>query len=204
MSQIVANENLPFDFFSHHSYADVEDTLKMQAYVEERLSQAGLTPEIHLNEWYPQPNRATRGKSVDAARITAMMCAMQNTKMSVMCFYDARIGCSLYGGLFNPLTFQPFCAYYAFKAFGNLYKMETQVECTCDNPAVYSLMATDGNKSGVLLSNVGETTQIKTDFNGNLQAYLIDENNMMEPISINPKDFKLEQNQVIYIEGILQ
>lgn len=198
---MVAKENLPLDFFSHHSYASVENTVLSQKYCEKRLEEAGLGHvEIHLNEWMPQPSRETRGKSVACANAVAMMCAMQNTKMEVMCFYDARIGTSMYGGLFNPLTFEPFCTYYGFKAFGKLYALGTQVTCSADNPAVYSVAATDGKTNGVLIANTGEATQILCPFTGKTTAYLIDEDHFMTETDIHASDFVLEPNQVIYIE----
>ncbi len=39
------------------------------------------------------------------------MISQQNKKTKIGCFYDARIDVSLYIGLFNPLTLEPFCTY---------------------------------------------------------------------------------------------
>ena len=117
-----------------------------------------------------------------------------------MCYYDARIGTSIYGGLFNPLTYGPFCTYYGFKAFGKLYALGTQVACSTDNPAVYATAATDGKTNGVLIANTGEATQILCPFTGKTTAYLIDEDHFMTETEINASDFVLEANQVIYIE----
>ena len=51
---MVSKEKLPFDFFSHHSYASVQATLRRQDFVERKLDKAGLGDvEIHLNEWAP-------------------------------------------------------------------------------------------------------------------------------------------------------
>ena len=200
---MVTKEKLPFDFFSHHSYASVENTILRQEYVEKRLAEAGLSHvEIHLNEWMPLPSRQTRGKSVSCAASVAMMCAMQRRNMDMMCYYDARIGISMYGGLFNPLTFEPFCTYYGFKAFGKLYAMGTEITCETDNPAVYALGATDGNTNGILLANMGEDTWVDCKFTGTPVAYLIDEDHMMEKVEISPDGFMLHQNQVIYIEEV--
>ena len=199
---MVAKENLPFDFFSHHSYASVEATLKRQKYVEKRLDEAGLCDvEIHLNEWNTNARTAERGKSVASANTAAMMCAMQNTKMSLMCYYDARLGISMYGGLFNPMTYEPLCTYYVFKAFGNLYELGEQVKAECDEKDVYVLAATDGDRRGILISNTGKDKEIKLDCGLNMKAYLIDEDNFYKEKNIDTASFTLKENQVIYLEG---
>ena len=199
---MVVKENLPFDFFSHHSYASVEATLKRQKYVEKRLQEAGLSDvEIHLNEWNTNARVAERGKSVASANAAAMMCVMQNTKMDMMCYYDARLGASMYGGLFNPITYEPFCTYYSFKAFGNLYRLGTQVEAECDVKDVYVLAATDGERRGILIANTGKDTKISLDTSAELRGYLIDEENSYKETDMNTSSFTLKENQVIYLEG---
>ena len=197
---MVVKENLPFDFFSHHSYASVEATLKRQKYVEKRLSEAGLSGvEIHLNEWNTNARVKERGKSVASANAAAMMCAMQNTKMSMMCYYDARLGASMYGGLFNPMTYEPLCTYYAFKAFGRLYELGESVKSECDEEGIYVLAATDGEKRGILISNTGKDTEISLDCGADMKAYLIDEDNFFR--ETNEDISKLKENQVIYLES---
>ncbi len=197
---MVTKEQLPFDFFSHHSYAPVEATLKRQKYVEKRLSEAGLSGvEIHLNEWNTNARVKERGKSVASANAAAMMCAMQNTKMSMMCYYDARLGASMYGGLFNPMTYEPLCTYYAFKAFGRLYELGESVKSECDEEGIYVLAATDGEKRGILISNTGKDTEISLDCGADMKAYLIDEDNFFR--ETNEDISKLKENQVIYLES---
>ncbi len=198
---MVVKENLPLDFFSHHSYSTVVPTVRMQKYVENYFEIAGLeNVEIHLNEWNPSPSKETRGRSVSCANSVAMMCAMQNTKMAVMCFYDANIGANIYGGLFNPITYEPFCAYYGFKAFGRLYELGTQIECVCNNPNVHAISATNGETTAVLIANLGEDTEITLDISGKIAAHLIDENNMMTEMKIDINCFSLKENQVVLIE----
>lgn len=199
---MVTRENLPFDFFSHHSYASVRATLKRQKYVEQRLDAAGLSDvEIHLNEWNTNARVNERGKSVASANTAAMMCVMQNTKMSMMCYYDARLGISMYGGMFNPMTYEPLCTYYTFKAFGNLYKLGTQVAAKSGSKDVYVLAATDGEKYGVLISNTGKDTEIKLDAGKKMCGYLIDEDNYYKETDLDTASFTLKENQVIYLEG---
>ena len=198
---IVKKEALPFDFFSHHSYADVKANLKMQAYCEQHLKKAGFENiEIHLNEWNTNPYIKDRGTELACANAVANMCAMHSTKMTAMCYYDAQVSASVYGGLFNPITREPFCAYYGFKAFGKLYALGTQVECTCDNPDVYTLAATNGSTTAVLLSNLGEDTSVELNLADDYTAYLIDQNNIFTAIGMHQNCLELKQNKVIYIE----
>ena len=200
----VKAEELPFDFFSYHSYSSVKDNIKMQSYAEKYLEDAGFgNVEIHLNEWNTNTNRQTRGTSLACSSAVALMCAMQNMKMSMMCYYDARIAVSPYGGLFNPLTLEPFCTYYGFKAFGKLYALGTQVECSTDGEDLYALAASDGKTGGIVISNLGEGCEINIPLKNNANAYLIDEDNCFAEIKINENSVVLEKNQVIYIETIL-
>lgn len=199
---MVKKENLPLDFFSHHSYAGVKSTVKRQEYVEQRLEAEGLGHvEIHLNEWNPNATLAERGKSVASATATAMMCAMQNHRMEMMCYYDARIHASVYGGLFNPMTYQPVCTYYGFKAFGKLYAMGTQTESSCDKDGIYTVAATDGEKKGVLVVNIGEDTELAFDFDGEMAAYLVDENHYLTETEFDGHTFALAKNQILYLES---
>ena len=198
---LVNREKLPFDFFSHHSYSSVEDNKKMQAYAENYLQEHGLGDvEIHLNEWNTHPENENKGSRKACANAVALLCAMQNTKMQMMCYYDMRISVGGYSGFFNPLTIEPFCIYYGFKAFGNLYVLGQQVECVSDNEQVYALAATDGKKLGVLISNIGEDTEVSANLPEGAKAYLVDEEHMLEETEINAKKFTLEKNQVVYFE----
>jgi hypothetical protein len=125
---------------------------------------------------------------------------MQNTKMAVMCYYDARLGISMYGGLFNPMTYTPLCTYYGFMAFGKLYALGTQVMAECDDKEVYVLAATGKEGCGVLISNTGKDKKIKLDTGRKMQGYLIDEDNFYKETDIDTASFILKENQVIYLE----
>ena len=199
---MVVKEGLPFDFFSHHSYANVPATLKRQKYVEKRLDEAGLSNvEIHLNEWNTNARVAGRGKSIASANTAAMMCVMQNTRMAMMCYYDARLGASMYGGMFHPMTYEPLCTYYSFKAFGDLYELGDQVMAKCDDEDVYVLAAKGGNECGILISNIGSDKEIRLDTDKKFTGYLIDEDNFYKETDIDTKSFILKENQVIYLRG---
>ena len=201
----VKRDNLPFDFFSHHSYMDVKRTGDIQKYTEKLLFDAGYPDiEIHLNEWNTDRTRETRGTTKASADVAAMMMAMHETKMSMMCYYDARVGISVYGGLFNPMTYEPYCTYYSFKAFGKLYAMENQVEITGDlGDGLYAMAATNGCERGILITNIGEEKEIKTNLGRGYTAYRIDEKHFMTKARVSVKNFKLKQYDTLYIEKTL-
>jgi hypothetical protein len=117
----------------------------------------------------------------------------------MLCYYDAQLSTSVYGGMFNPLTREPFCLYYGFKAFGELYKMGTQVEATLDEENIYAVAAEGDGKRGVLISNIGEERVLHTNLDSDMYVYLIDENNMMTRTDLNPTRFTINTNQVVYI-----
>jgi len=176
-------------------------TLEVQRYAEELLEEAGFTDvEFHLNEWNPDRTMETRGTSQASADAAAMMIAMHETKMSMMCYYDARVGTSVYGGLFNPLTLQPFCTYYSFKAFGYLYGLGNRVAVTGQEGSLYALAAENNGKKAVLFANIGESTSIQTNLTGNFKAYLIDFDHHMTPVDTDPSGFELGQFQTLLLK----
>ena len=199
---MIVKENVPLDFFSFHSYAGVKSNVLRQKYLDSRLEEYGLTHiETHLNEWNTAPYRDVRGTSVASATAAANMCAMQNTSVTMLNYYDARIGTSVYGGMFNPLTLKPFCTYYSFYAFGKLYDFGTQTECVSDNDDVYAVSATNGENSGILIANIGADTNVCVDCDKNFKAFLIDEENHFVEIEIDTQSFELKENQTIYLEA---
>ena len=198
---MIVKDNVPLDFFSFHSYSKAKSNVLRQEYLDKRLKEYGLSHiETILDEWNSSPFLEMRGKSVASANAAATMCAMQNTSVTIMNYYDARIGASVYGGLFNPITYKPFCTYYSFFAFGKLYVLENQVECVCDNDDVYALSAANGEEAGILIANTGKDTNITVDCDKNAKAFLIDEDNFFVEIEVDIKSFVLKENQTIYLE----
>ena len=198
----IKRENLPFDFFTHHSYLTVERTVKVQKYAEKLLAEAGFPDvEIHINEWNTDRTRDTRGTTKSSADVAAMMMAMQDTKMSVMCYYDARMGISVYGGLFNPMTYTPYCTYYSFKAFGKLYALGDQEEVTGDlGKGLYAMAATNGSDRGILITNIGEEKTVETNLGRGYKVYRIDEKHLMTETRMSVKKIKLKQYETLYLE----
>ncbi len=203
----VKKDNLPLDFFSWHHYTKegspvLEAGAASAKFVRESLDEYGYTHTISMcNEWNVSFEKQTRGKSKQCADTAGFMCLMQDTPVDIMCYYDARIGASYYGGMFSPITYEPFCLYYGFVAFGKLYEMGTQVKTSNNCDGLYSVAATNGRKKGVLIANINEDINLDTNLSPDMTLYIIDEDNMLVPTKINPVHFTLKKNQVVYIEG---
>ena len=194
----------PIDFFSWHSYFNTENTCLLDEFIHRKLSEYGYGElETHLNEW----NNACRGgmhhgTSFASASVAAMMLSMQNSHADVLCYYDARITASAYGGFFAPLTYEPVSTYYSFAAFGKLYALGTQVEsCVeCKDKGFYAVAASNGRKNAVMLVNQTGKTQELT-FEGvdlsDAHVYKIDQKHLMS-IAFNTD--KIANDAVIYLE----
>ena len=198
--EFVKKNNLPLDFFSHHSYLSVKDTVKMQLALEKRLEELGMGGvEIHLNEWSVRPSLMAKD-SCNAAHDLAMLCAMQNTKVALMCFYDARMKVNGYSGLFTEVTYGPLATYFAFKAFGELFVMGNQVDVDGLADGVYATAAISDDKSkrGIVITNIEGDKTINADIPDDMQAYLIDEDHYMVKTDVCGKEFTLKQNEVIF------
>ena len=194
----------PIDFFSWHSYFNTENTRLLDEFIHRKLSEYGYGElETHLNEW----NNACRGgmyhgTSFASASVAAMMLSMQNSHADVLCYYDARITASAYGGFFAPLTYEPVSTYYSFAAFGKLYALGTQVESyvECEDKGFYAVAASNGRKNAVMLVNQTGKTQELT-FEGvdlsDAHVYKIDQKHLMS-IAFNTD--KINNDTVIYLE----
>ena len=204
--EYIKKNSAPIDFLSWHSYLTTDRTVVCSEYLDRRLNELGYgSLETHVNEWnnvYEDREdkdkaekiaREERGTSLAAAKTLSMMCAMQNTKTKILCYYDARLGISYYGGMFNPLTREPFPLYYAFVAFNELYKLGNQVDVKMDKvQGIYSLAAKNGNEIAVVIVNTSEISQnIKTNLDNNLKAFTLEEGKNLEEIEINNQDFSL-------------
>lgn len=155
----------PIEFFSWHSYSDVEKTLTMDAYLQRTLAEFGYEGlETHLNEWNNAHEPAMHGSSYASAAAAGMMAAMQDGGTSMMCYYDTRLQASAYGGFFAPLTYEPVSTYYVFAAFGRLYALGTQVETVIEGAEgeFYAIAATNGEKNALYVVNrTGEEQQLQ-------------------------------------------
>ena len=198
----VRQTGAPLDFFSWHSYDSVENTLKMASYVEQQLALYGFDGvETQCNEWNNASAKEHRGTSYAAAQAAAMMIAMHDTKTDIMCYYDARIGTSCYGGLFHPMTYEPLCTYYAFKAYGELYALGRCAEVRGGSDELRALAASDGNGSkAVLIANTGSPETVETNLPG-MKVYLLDQDRFLTETDLDSRSFRLEENQVALLKS---
>lgn len=138
----IREHECPIDFFSYHSYSAVEPMMDQARYVREQLDAAGYKGlETCLNEWLPAPRHDKLGTARQAAEVAATLIGFQNGPVDSAAIYDARCGIGNYSPLFNPLTYKPHKAYYAFMAFNELRKAGTAVAATSDDAKVWASAA---------------------------------------------------------------
>ena len=161
----------PVDFFSYHSYSDAPDALRQVAYADRLLNEYGFTPDRTarvFNEWLPAVSHENLGTAKQAAQIAAELIGLQNGPCDVACIYDGRCGVGNYSPLFNPMTYKPHKAYYAFMAFNELRKLGTAVPAPKTPEGVYAAAATDGKgRAAVMVANIsGKDWTPDFDFGG--------------------------------------
>ena len=151
----VRDRKCPLDFFSYHSYDDIDSVMREIDAAEKTLAEFGFAGvETWLNEWLPEPNHDKLGTAQQAAEIAGMMLAMQNSPLSAACLYDARCGIRNYSPLFNPFTLKPHKAYYAFKAFKELRDCGTAVATTVrDAAGLRAAAAKAGSAAALMVAN---------------------------------------------------
>lgn len=196
--------NSPIDFFSWHTYGTV-DVITIEAdFVEKTLREYGYENlETHLNEWNLSHDRKKNlASSYASANVMAMMLAMQHKSTDMLMYYDARyINVSAYGGFYDIVTREPSCIYYDFKAFGELYALQNEVQCNCEQEGVYALAAQDGEKRAIILSNIGEDVEITSNLPDGFCAYMIDYDHFITETELDPKEFVLKENTVVLIKN---
>lgn len=150
--QYIRKENAPLDFFSWHSYASVKDNVIFSNYARKTLNEYGFEKTEHLcNEW--NTGILLRGTLRDATNIAANMIALHKTDCSMAMYYQWALRSSAYCGAFNPLDNTPYKAYYAFKAFNELYRLGEEILVETDLENLYVLGAKNAKKACVLIAN---------------------------------------------------
>ncbi len=193
----------PIDFFTWHSYPDVEKTLVCDAFLHRVLTEYGYGDlERHLNEWNNAHEARLHGTSRASAGVAAMMCAMQHSHTDMLCYYDSRLVSNLYCGLFAPLTNEPVCTYYSFLAFGQMYALGDEIACTCEGKSLYALGATNGVEKAVMIVNYTEEARtVTTNLDGEWNAYLVDREHYLEPITLDPRAIEMSPNTVLLLKA---
>ena len=178
----------PLDFFSWHSYIDVDTTVKFSNYVRRKLDEYGFTETEHmLNEWNNHFGLQEKGSGKAAAGAAAMMCALHKTSVNLLAYYDARCGVSNYSGMFSADTRKPYPLYYSFMSFNELYKLGYEIYTEVDNNKVKVLGAADESCCALLIANeTDESYEIDLEINnrdyGTTEIYLTDVSHNMEKV----------------------
>lgn len=202
--EYIKKYNSPIDFFSWHSYGTVDIIEVGAEFVDKTLRKYGYTEiETHLTEWNLSHDRNKNiNTSFASANVTAMMLALQRKSTDMLMYYDARyVSVSAYGGFYDITTRKPSCVYFAFKAFGELYALNNEIECSCSKDGVYAIAAQMGNKRAILLSNIEKTVKITSNLPKGFDAYLIDKENHLTKTKFNPKKIVLKENTVVLIKN---
>ena len=129
-----------------------------------------------------------------------MMIAMHRTRLQMLCYYDARFNTSMYAGLFNPLTAEPFCTLYSFAAFGELYRLGDEISVEGDGDGLYALAATNGDEKGILITNIGDTKSVTTNLEEGYTVYKIDSDHHMTPVELDYNCLEIAKYQTLFLK----
>lgn len=148
--------NFPLDFFSFHSYSDPKEADRQVRYADWLLTKHGFTREKTkrvFDEWLCRGGLKSLGTASQAAGCAEELLRLQNGPCDMAMVYDGRCREGTYSALFNPMTYGPHKAYYAFKAFNELYRLGTAVKCSCDHPIMQCAAAKGPGGRAVMISN---------------------------------------------------
>ena len=165
----------PLDFFSFHSYSDPKEAMRQVRFADELLNEYGFAAgrcERIFNEWLPYVKHENLGTALQAAGIAAELIGLQNGPCDLACIYDARCGVGNYAPLFNPLTYKPHKAYYAFTAFNELRRRGTAVAAQTSGDKDLWVAAAKGEEdAAVMIANDSDrTVPLSYDFQGRTVA----------------------------------
>ena len=120
---------------------------------------------IHLTEWLSSHGVGTARQ---AALIADTIVRLQGSVIDLAAIYDARCGSGMYSPLFDPAAWAPRKAYYAFRAFGELYALGTEATVACSNREIAAIAAvgSDGNAAMMAVNPTGKALPFISDYGG--------------------------------------
>ncbi len=219
----INGERLPIDFISWHWYGTSPKKMSEKGTriydIIRRFGYDGV--ESILNEW-----NYVRGWSDEwiysieqmisikgASFICACMCSAQlNPDIDMLMYYDAR-PCAM-NGLFDFYTMRALKGYYSIVMFSHLFELKNQVMATSDDEDIYTVCASNGEKSSMLAcyytdddNEIKKTVNITfegADMNG-AKIYIVDADRSMalcEELSVkdNSVTITLMRNSFVLIE----
>lgn len=199
---LVKGEKAPLDFFSWHYYWKTPEKATSLAFeAKDYLKKYGYdNAEVLCTEWnyiddwknITESYRDMRN-SKGAAIYAASLCCLQNSPCDIANYYLASPTSDSFGALYDVGKVKshdvargctPLIGYHSFFAFGELYRMGEQVKLGCDCDKIYAIAATDGKKSGILISRFDtdstDDMKLKLDIkgiDGEAKHYVIDDEN---------------------------
>ncbi len=193
----------PMDFFSFHTYTDVETLFQQVECIALEMERRGLKGvELILDEWLPKPGLNRIFKAPQNSEVAAVIVRGQHSALDMLMLYDARCAArNPYAPLFDPMTARPAGAYWALFYFGELYRRGQEVFSSVGGKAgaLCAAAATDGKDCALMLVNPGdEPRALSFETNGAVFRFgaVTDEdrtNDLMTdcPASIGPHAFML-------------
>jgi hypothetical protein len=192
--------NVPIDFYSFHRYSNViENYVEVVEVADMQRKKYGYeNAELHLNEWnyvkdwvgeVYQYSLATQKNLKGSAFVSAVMLAMQKTKLDMLSYYDLRP--SGWNGVFNTNTLKPLKPFYTFKAFSEIAKLKNELLSETEDD-VYIIASQDGDEACVVVTRYDDNDEadvkdIAIDFSTEktckkitIEYYVIDENHNLE------------------------
>jgi hypothetical protein len=162
----IGKNDCPPDFFSFHCYGPWRHIEKQANHARRELDKAGLkNVPIHLTEWLSAHGVGTARQ---AALLADTIVRLQNSPVELAAIYDARCAPGMYSPLFDPAAWAPRKAYYAFRAFGELYALGTEVPVSCSNKEIAALAAlgSDGSAAMMVVNPTEKAQPFISDFGG--------------------------------------
>ncbi len=213
--------DVPLDFYSWHCYGtNMERFVTSCREARQMLDEFGYTEtESHCNEWNYVisfkdeewvESLKTEVNMKGAAFIAGAMTVCQYEPLDLFMYYDAR-PCSM-NGMFKSWTYEALKGYYPIYTWGEMRKLGTQCEASCDIPDIYVVAATgEGGESITMITyytdgkdDLARTFTVEVDTERMYTAYLLDDDHDMEPVEkIFPCDGKfritMQQNTVVVL-----
>jgi len=145
----IGKNDCPPDFFSFHCYGPWQHIEKQANYARRELDKAGLKDvPIHLTEWLSAHGIGTARQ---AALLADTIVRLQGSAVDLATIYDARCSSGMYSPLFDPAAWAPRKAYYAFRAFGDIYALGTEVPLVCSNKEIAAIAAVGSNDDAAMM-----------------------------------------------------
>lgn len=201
----MSERDVPLDFFSWHKYSsDISAYVKHDVTMHDLLVKYGYADaEIFLDEWNYMENWGNQPPSfkklvgmTGAAFCSAALTTFQHSHLSGAEYFEADV-VKEWCGLFevedmsidslahkdSKGKLKPRKPYYAFRYFGDLYRLEVEALSESDSDSVYVLAATDGKAQKAVVSTYRSVDgECKITLNGlgaypTVKIYLTDKNN---------------------------